>query len=319
MTRSGEATSPEQRRLGCSATDLAAVRSALLGATPTQWNSVALRTVWRQVHESWLVAKASEIGVVAGSGFAVLATGSLGRRELLPHSDLDLLLVHDDVSADAVGRTAELLWYPLWDAHVRLDHSVRTIPQALRVADSDILVALAMLDARHIAGDERLSRRLIAAARQQWRYGIGTRYGELVDVTHARWQRSGEIAGSAEPDLKCGRGGLRDVQLLDALTAAHGAARSTMRRPHVRWGSLRGAYRTVLDVRTELHRACGRGHDLLSARYTDEISDALGLGDRFDLATRLFDAAQTISRRVDAELRAVANTSPRRGRSALRV
>lgn len=275
--------------------------------------------MWRQVHESWLVAKASEIGVVAGSGFAVVATGSLGRRELLPHSDLDLLLVHDGMPADAVRRTAELLWYPLWDANVRLDHSVRTIPQALRVADSDILAALAMLDARHIAGDELLSTRLIAGVRQQWRHRIGIRYGELVDVTHARWQRSGEIAGSAEPDLKCGRGGLRDVQLLDALTAAQGPGRLAVRRPKDRGTSLRGACRTVLDVRTELHRACGRGHDLLSAQYVEEISGALGLGDRYDLAASLFDAAHTISQRVDAELRAAANVWSRRGMSALRV
>jgi len=285
--------------------------------TSAQWDSVTWRTAWRRVHEAWLVAKAIEIGIVAGSGFAVVATGSLGRRELLPHSDLDLLLVHDDMPDDAVGRTAELLWYPLWDANVRLDHSVRTIPQALQVASSDILAALAMLDVRHIAGDERLSARLIAGVRQQWRHGIGTRYGELVNVTHARWQRSGAIAGSAEPDLKCGRGGLRDVQLLDALTAAHTSGRSAVGRPYGGRSALRGAYRTVLDVRTELHRACGRGHDLLSAQYADEIGAALGLGDRYDLATRLFDAAHMVSQRVDAVLRAAVEGSPRHRMSAL--
>lgn len=316
MNRSGATTSPEQHRRSCAATDLAAVRAALRCATSEQWDSAALRAVWRRVHESWLVAKASEIGIVAGSGFAVVATGSLGRRELLPHSDLDLLLVHDDMPADVVGRTAESLWYPLWDANVRLDHSVRTIPQALRVATSDILAALGMLDARHIAGDEQLSARLIAGVREQWRHGIGIRYGELVDVTHARWQRSGEIAGSAEPDLKCGRGGLRDVQLLDALAVAHACGDWTM---HEHGSSLRGAYRTVLDVRTELHRAGGRGHDLLSPHYADEVSAALGLADSYDLAARLFDAARTISQRVDAGLRAAVNVSPRRGMSALRA
>lgn len=293
-----------RRGASCPAADLAAVRATLRCATSAQWDSVALRTVWREAHESWLVAKATEIGVVPGSGFALVATGSLGRRELLPHSDLDLLLVHDDMPADVVGRTAELLWYPLWDANVRLDHSVRTIPQALRVATSDILAALAMLDARHIAGDERLSAGLIASVRQQWRHGISTRYGELIDVTHARWQRSGGIAGSAEPDLKCGRGGLRDVQLLDALTVAHASGRST-RPPYQRGGALRGAHRTMLDVRTELHRACGRGQDLLSGQYTNEVSAALDLSDRYDLAATVLDAAHTINRCVDAEFNAL--------------
>jgi [protein-PII] uridylyltransferase len=58
----------------------------------------------------------------------------------------------------------------------------------------------------------------------------------------------------------------------------------------------------VLDVRTELHRACGRSHDVLSAQYTDEISGALGLGDRYDLAAKLVDAAYRISQCVDAAL-----------------
>ena len=285
-----------RRGASCPAADLAAVRATLRCATTAQWDSGALRTVWRQVHESWLVAKAAEIGVVPGSGFAVVATGSLGRRELLPHSDLDLLLVHDDMPPEAVGRTAGL--------------------QALQVAEVDILAALAMLDARHIAGDDRLSAGLIAGIRQQWRQGIGARYGELVDVTHARWQRSGAIAGSAEPDLKGGRGGLRDVQLLGALAVAHASGSS---RPHIGGGALRVAYRTVLDVRTELHRACGRGQDLLSAQYADEVSGALGLGDRYDLAARLFDAAHTISQRVDTELRAAVQVVSRRGMSALRA
>ncbi len=294
--------SPRQRQRSCSTPDLAAVRASLRCATATQWDSGELRTALRQVHESWLVTKAREIGVVAGSGFAVVATGSLGRRELLPHSDLDLLLLHDDMPAGAVGGIAEALWYPLWDANVRLDHSVRTIPQALEVAGSDILAGLAMLDARHIAGDEQLSARLIAGVQAQWRSGIGSRYEELLDVTHARWQRSGEIASSAEPDLKCGRGGLRDVQLLDALAVADAAGRPNVRRLNDRRTSLRSAYRTVLDVRTELHRACGRSHDVLSAQYTDEISGALGLGDRYDLADKLVDAAHRISQCVDAAL-----------------
>ena len=65
-----------------------------------------------------------------------------------------------------------------------------------------------------------LSSLLIGGARRQWRTGIGSRFDELVEHTQARWQRSGQIAHRAEPDLKGGRGGLRDVQLLNALAIA---------------------------------------------------------------------------------------------------
>ncbi len=77
-----------------------------------------------------------------------------------------------------------------------------------------------MLEVRHIAGDAELSSLLIGGARRQWRTGIASRFDELVEHTQARWQRSGQIAHRAEPDLKCGRGGLRDVQLLNALAIA---------------------------------------------------------------------------------------------------
>jgi [protein-PII] uridylyltransferase len=300
------------------ATDLTAAREQLLARGPHQLDSAELRRAWLDLHELWLTTKAAEIGITDTSGFAIVATGGLGRRELLPHSDLDLMLLHDVMAADIVGRVADLLWYPLWDANIRLDHCVRTVDEALQVAGADISSGLAMLEARHIVGDAVLSAQLVDGVRRQWRTGIPSRFGELVEATHARWHRSGEIAHRAEPDLKCGRGGLRDVQLLHALAIAQLADRHGVRRPDSAGGSLTGAYLTLLDIRTELHRASGRERDVLLAQYADEISVALRIGDRFDLARILSDAARTISYRVDAGLRTAANSLPRRGMSALR-
>ena len=64
---------------------------------------------------------------------------------------------------EIVSQVAEDLWYPLWDANIRLDHSVRTVPEALKVAGEDISAGLAMLEARHIAGDSDLSSLLVEA------------------------------------------------------------------------------------------------------------------------------------------------------------
>jgi [protein-PII] uridylyltransferase len=300
------------------ASDLPAARENLLARGPGELDSAALRQAWGELHESWLVAKAAEIGITADSGFSIVANGSLGRRELVPYSDLDLLLLHDGMPADTVRQVADRLWYPLWDANIRLDHSVRTVTETLRVAGADVSAGLAMLDARHIAGDEKLSAGLIEGVRRQWRTGIQSLFGELVEETHARWRRIGEIAHRAEPDLKLGRGGLRDVQLLDALATAHLADRLTVARPESSLGSLTDAHRTLLDVRTELHRVSGRGHDLLLAQFADEISAALHIGDRFALSRTLSDAGRTISYRVDAGLRTAANALPRRGISAMR-
>lgn len=309
-----EATDPGRTT---AATDLTAARRALLSNEQCELDPAELRKVWLDLHESWLTAQAAEIGITDASGFAIVGVGGLGRRELLPYSDLDLLLVHDSKSADVLERVAGQLWYPVWDANIRLDHSVRTVTEALGIANTDTLAALGMLEARHIAGDERLSAELVEGARRQWRRGIRSRMNELVEITHARWLRCGRIAHRAEPDLKSGRGGLRDVHLLDALALAQLIDRHRMSHPDMPAGSLDAAYLTLLNVRTELHRVSGRGRDLLLAQHADDISAALHFDDRFDLARTLSDAGRTISYHVETGLRTAGNALPRRGLSAL--
>ncbi|OBG93096.1 [protein-PII] uridylyltransferase [Mycobacterium sp. E3251] len=295
---------------------MAASRRQLL-SEGSHLGAAELRKAWLELHESWLVAKADEIGIADDSGFAIVGVGGLGRRELLPYSDLDLMLLHDNKSDAELQRVADGLWYPLWDANVRLDHSVRTVSGALGVANSDLVAALGMLDARHIAGDERLSAELIDGARRQWRSAIRSRMDELVAMTYERWQRCWRIAQRAEPDLKSGRGGLRDVQLLDALGVAQLIDRHGMGHPDAPGGSLNAAYLTLLDVRTELHRVSKRGLDQLLAQFADEVSAALGVGDRFALSRMLSSVSRTIAYHAETGLRTAQNALPRRGLTAL--
>lgn len=300
------------------ANDLAAAVQQLLSGGSRQLDAAALRHALLDLHEFWLATKAAEIGITATSGFSIVATGGLGRGEMLPYSDLDLTLLHDNMPVELVSEVAEKLWYPLWDANIRIDHSVRTVPEALNVAGEDISVGLAMLDARHIAGDADLSALLVGGARRQWRIGIASRFDELVEHAQSRWERSGQIAHRAEPDLKSGRGGLRDVQLLNALAIAQLADVYPSRALASPTRTLGDAHLALLNVRTELHRASGRGRELLLAQHADEIGAALRIGDRFDLARTLSDAARTVSYYVDSGIRTAANALPKRGFAALR-
>src|SRR3954449_230875 len=300
------------------ATDLAAASEQLLSGGARQLDSAALRDALLDLHDFCRPTKSTKTGITPTSGFAIVATGGLGRGELLPYSDLDLMLLHDNMPDETVSQVAELLWYPLWDANIRLDHSVRTVPEALAVAHEDISAGLAMLEVRHIAGDAELSQLLIGGARRQWRTGIASRFDELVEHAQARWQRSGQIAHRAEPDLKCGRGGLRDVQLLNALAIAQLADVYPSRSLASPTETLGEAHLALLNVRTELHRVSGRGRELVLAQHADEIGAALRIGDRFDLARMLSDAARTISFYVDAGVRTAANALPRRGLAAFR-
>lgn len=303
------------------AADLVRAREQLLAGAGTRnprLDPEALRSALVDLFELWLTSKGNELGIAPDSGLALVAVGGLGRREMLPYSDLDLVLLHDDVDPAVVAEVADQLWYPLWDAHIKLDHSVRTVPQALRVAADDLIAALGMLEARHIVGDEDLSNLLIGGVRREWRSGIRSRFDDLLAGANARWQRSGQIAHRAEPDLKNGRGGLRDIQLLDALAVAQLTDAMPGLGPEVPGGGLRQAHRRLLDVRTELHRVAGRARDQLRAQDADEIGAALRIGDRFDLARTLSDSARTVSYSTEVGLRTAANALPRRGLARLR-
>ncbi|MEV6136879.1 [protein-PII] uridylyltransferase [Nocardia sp. NPDC051990] len=303
------------------ATDLVRARNQLLeGGLPRnpRLDAESLRSALVDLFDLWLTTKGTELGIDRDSGLAVVAVGGLGRKEMLPYSDLDLVLLHGDVDPARVAEVADQLWYPLWDAHIKLDHSVRTVSQALRVASDDLVAALGMLEARHIVGDMELSNLLIDGVRREWRTGIRSRFDELLEQAETRWQRSGAIAHRAEPDLKNGRGGLRDIQLLDALAIAQLTDAMPGLGPDVPGGGLKHARRRLLDVRTELHRVAGRARDQLRAQDADEIGAALRIGDRFDLARTLSDSARTVSYSVDVGLRTAANALPRRGLARLR-
>ncbi len=260
------------------------------------------------LHDFWLSSRCASLGIGADGGVSLVAVGALGRRELCPWSDLDLVLLHD--GHKNIDTLAEQLWYPMWDAGIGLDHSVRTPGQAVQIATTDLKAAFGLLELRHIAGDPALSDKVRGAVRQAWRAGIRSRFDEIADTTAERWRRNGDVAHRIEPDLKNGHGGLRDVQLVDALAAAQ-----LVDRPSV---EVTGARTLLLDVRTELHRLSGRARDVLRAQDADEIASTLAVDDRFELARALSGAARAVAFAAEVGLRQARNALPRRGLAALR-
>ena len=266
----------------------------------------ALRAALVDLHDFWLSTRCAAIGLTDRA--ALVAVGALGRREMVPWSDLDLVLLHD--GRRDVDRLADQLWYPLWDAGIGLDHSVRTPGQAVQVAATDLRAAFGLLELRHVAGDPALSATVGTAVRQAWRAGIRSRFDEITEGAHSRWAKVGDVAHRVEPDLKSGHGGLRDVQLVDALAAAQ-----LIDKPAA---DVQEARLLILDVRTELHRIAGRARDVLRAQEADEVAAVLELGDRFDLARALSGAARAIAFSAETGLRAARAALPRRGLAALR-
>ena len=197
----------------------------------------------------------------AEPGVALVAVGGYGRRELLPGSDLDVLLLH--AGREGIASIADRIWYPVWDSGARLDHAVRTAPQARRVARADIKVALGLLSARHVAGDPSLTTQLREGALEDWRAAARTRLAELRDLHDERARIFGELAFLLEPDLKEARGGLRDVHAIQAIAAAWVASAPGPR--------VRAAYESILDSRHILHEITGRASDRLVLEEHDEV------------------------------------------------
>ncbi len=228
------------------------------------------------------------------AGVSLVAVGGLGRRDCAPGSDLDLVLLHNGTAG--IDRIASALWYPVWDARIGLDHSVRTLPEALSVAHDDVKVSLGLLDARHIAGDAALSAELTAAASDQWRRTAVRLLPQLRELTAARWATHGELAFLLEGDLKEAAGGLRDLTILRGIGRA-GVA-DTM-RPAVRAANLR-----LLDTRDALHLAVGRRVDRLVAQERAAVADLLEVDDGDALLRRVAGDARTVAHALDDAWRA---------------
>src|SRR4051794_11001518 len=133
-------------------------------------------------------------------GIALVAVGSLGRREPAPHGDLDLVLVHED--RPEIAAVADALWYPIWDAGLRLDHSVRSVTEAVGVAGTDVKAGLGLLDARLVAGDADLAASLRTATLATWRQSAAKLLPQLRDLRRTRARQGGALAFLPQPDLK---------------------------------------------------------------------------------------------------------------------
>ena len=215
--------------------------------------------------------------------FAIVALGGYGRGELSPFSDVDLMLLHDvhDASELAAG-----LFRPLWDAKLRVGHSVRTVKEAAGAARERFETQTTLLTGRLVSGSRPLFEGLLE---------------QVSLVTRARPLRRHLVAAERErreqapfllmaSDVKSGRGGLRTLQgfewerrrediigrfSTDSLPEEHGARESLLR------------------VRNALHVTVGRAHDVFSPELREAVARWLEM-DVFETAAELVEAMITV-------------------------
>jgi len=219
-------------------------------------------------------------------GLAVAAVGGYGRGELSPGSDLDIIILHQgQLSQNILSEFVNNLLYPLWDSK-SVDHSVRTRAETRDAAESDLKVALGLLDIRLVAGDADLVAAVQADSLEAWRKYARNRLSELKQSLEERHERAGELAYLLEPDVKEARGGLRDINALRAISLS-GATNVPLER--ISWAESK-----LNDVRETLHQMSGRNKDRLLFQEQDAVARELDYIDADALMSDVAQAARSV-------------------------
>ena len=219
-------------------------------------------------------------------GLAIAAVGGYGRGELSPGSDLDIIILHQgQFSQSALSEFVNNLLYPLWD-NKSVDHSVRTRTETRDAAESDLKVALGLLDIRVVAGDADLVAAVQSESLDSWRKHARSRLPELKLSLEQRHERAGELAYLLEPDVKEARGGLRDINALRAISLS-GATKVPLER--ISWAESK-----LNDVRETLHQTSGRNKDRLLFQEQDAVARELGYTDADALMSDVAQAARSV-------------------------
>ncbi|MGZ5290211.1 MAG: [protein-PII] uridylyltransferase family protein [Actinomycetota bacterium] len=232
-------------------------------------------------------------------GTALAALGGYGRRQQLPRSDVDLLVVHDGDRPDDVAALVDRLLYPLWDAGLEVGQAVRTPEECAAIVPERLDAATAMLDLRYLAGDEDLAAETAARVRAVVAADADGFVTRLREGAAARADRYGSTAHLLEPELKEGAGGLRDIQTVRWLELVSGGGVPLRDRERA---TLEAAEEFLTRVRSALHLEAGRRTDRLVLDHQPSIARAMGFTDEPRLIAEdglmraVFEHARQVSR-----------------------
>ena len=151
-----------------------------------------------------------------GEVLSLVATGGYGRGELAPHSDLDLLFLLPYKLTPRSEQVVESVLYFLWDLGFKVGHAARSLDEAVRLARGDLTICTSLIEARWLCGDEGLFKDFKRRFQKEVVRGKGgSRFVEAKLRERAqRHERLGGSRYSLEPNIKEGKGGLRDLHTL---------------------------------------------------------------------------------------------------------
>ncbi len=218
---------------------------------------------------------------------ALLAVGGYGRAEMAPQSDVDLLfLASSDITPEA-EQVIEATLYTLWDLHLKVGHASRTIRDCLRLAREDFTIRTALLELRFLTGDPQPAAHLRHRLRNELFDNTTAEFIEakLVERDQRHLKQGGQRY-MVEPNVKEGKGGLRDLQTLYWIAkytkgveeVADLVGEGVLTADEL--ANFQRAEAFLMAVRCHLHLLTGRAVDQLTFDMQIEVARAMGFADR---------------------------------------
>jgi [protein-PII] uridylyltransferase len=241
----------------------------------------------RAAHDFIVTAVFPLANPTQGERLALVAVGGYGRGELAPYSDIDLLFLQPHKATPHTGQVVEYLLYLLWDLGLKVGHATRSVADCINHAKQDVTIRTALLEARYLAGEQVLFLDLKKRFESDVIKGSGAQFLEAkLKERDERHARLGDSRYLVEPNVKEGKGGLRDLHTLfwiakylyrvdDVATLVERQVLSTDEaRRFAR------AQDFLLTVRCHLHFLAGRADDRLTFDRQRDIAKLMGYADR---------------------------------------
>lgn len=224
-----------------------------------------------------------------GERLALLAVGGYGRRTLAPFSDIDLLFVRAYKQTAHAESVIEYMLYALWDLGFKVGHASRTIEECLKLAREDFTIRTSILEARRLTGDEKLADELMRRFQTEVVRGTGAEFvAAKLKERDDRHARAGASRYMVEPNIKEGKGGLRDLNTLFWIAQYLHPGESIEKVMQLEMFDGREirtfirAFDFLWAVRSHLHFTTGRPEERLTFDLQPELARRMGYGDRGD-------------------------------------
>jgi [protein-PII] uridylyltransferase len=223
----------------------------------------------------------------ASERIAILAVGGYGRGEMAPHSDVDIAFVTPYKRSSWTEQVVEAILYLLWDLSLKVGQSSRSLDETVKMAQEDLTIRTALLESRFVWGDRAVYEE---ASLRFWNEVVGKTAPEFVKLKMAerdeRHKRMGDSRYVVEPNVKDGKGGLRDLHTLywigkyihRVTSAADLVGVGLLSAEEYR--RFRKAENFLWAVRCHMHSITGRAEDRLTFDLQRDVAERMQFAER---------------------------------------